>query len=107
MVFQKVSQGISIEQASIEVNKKLNGATAGCGPAHRIAPLAGFINIPTNELADFAREEAKIIHYHPEAGNFSAVMVLLWRYLLKGHSWEESKNFVKEWKGGPVYKMLF
>ena len=96
MVFKKVSQGISIEQASIEVNKKLNGATAGCGPAHRIAPLAGFKNILTNELADFAREEAKITHYHPDAGNCSAVMVLLCRYLLEGYSWEESKNFVKE-----------
>ena len=48
MVFQKVSQGISIEDASIQVHKQLNGITAGCGPAHRIAPLAGFKDIPTN-----------------------------------------------------------
>jgi len=96
MVFQKVSQGISIEDASIQVHKQLNGKTVGCGPAHRIAPLAGFKDIPTNQLIDFAREEAKITHYHPDAGNCSAVMVLLCRYLIEGHSWNDSKNLVSQ-----------
>ena len=96
MVFQKVSQGISIEDASIQVHKQLNGITAGCGPAHRIAPLAGFKDIPTNQLIDFARQEAKITHYHPDAGNCSAVMVLLCRYLIEGHSWNDSKNLVSQ-----------
>ncbi len=40
MVFQKVSQGVNVDDASIQVNEELKGATAGCGPAHRIAPLA-------------------------------------------------------------------
>ena len=96
MVFQKVSQGISIEDASIQVHKQLNGMTAGCGPAHRIAPLAGFKDIPTNQLIDFARQEAKITHYHPDAGNCSAVMVLLCRYLIESHSWNDSKNLVSQ-----------
>ena len=96
MVFQKVSQGISIEDASIQVHKQLNGMTAGCGPAHRIAPLAGFKDIPTNQLIDFARQEAKITHYHTDAGNCSAVMVLLCRYLIEGHSWNDSKNLVSQ-----------
>ena len=52
MVFQKVSQGVSIENAVIEVNDQLNGATAGCAPAHRVAPLAGFSVIPTHHLID-------------------------------------------------------
>ena len=96
MVFQKVSQGISIEDASMQVNKALNGNTAGCGPAHRIAPLAAFKNIPTNKLVDYARQEASITHYHPDAGNCSGVMVLLCRYLLEGHSWDESKDLVSK-----------
>ena len=58
MVFQKVSRGVSIEEASKEVDKQLNGATAGCGPAHRIAPIAGYKNIPTDRLISIAREEA-------------------------------------------------
>ena len=96
MVFEKVSKGISIEDASFKVNKQLKGATAGCGPAHRIAPLAGFKNIPANQIIDFARQEARITHYHPDAGNCSAVMALLCRYLIEGYSWDESKNFVNQ-----------
>ena len=96
MVFQKVSQGIPIEDASIQVNRALNGNTAGCGPAHRIAPLAAFKNIPTNKLVDYARQEARITHYHPDAGNCSGVMVLLCRNLLEGYSWDESKDLVSK-----------
>ena len=96
MVFQKVSQGISIEDASIQVHKQLNGMTAGCGPAHRIAPLAGFKDIPINQLIDFARQEARITHHHPDAGNCSAVMVLLCRYLIEGNSWAVSKELVSQ-----------
>ena len=78
------------------MNKSLNGNTAGCGPAHRIAPLAAFKNIPTNKLVEYARQEARITHYHPDAGNCSGVMVLLCRYLLEGHSWDESKDLVSK-----------
>lgn len=96
MVFQKVSKGISIEEASKEVDKQLNGATAGCGPAHRIAPIACYKNIPTNRLISVAKEEAAITHYHPDAGNCSAVMALLCRYLIEGNSWNESKLKVSQ-----------
>ena len=96
MVFKKVSEGASIEDASIQVDKALNGATAGCGPAHRIAPLAAFTNIPKNKLVHFARQEARITHYHPDAGNCSGVMALLCRYLLEGYSWYESKGLVSK-----------
>lgn len=96
MVFQKVSQGISIEEASVQVHKQLNGMTAGCGPAHRIAPLARYKDIPTNQLIDFARQEARITHHHPDAGNCSAVMVLLCRYLIEGNSWAVSKELVSQ-----------
>jgi len=96
MVFQKVSQGMHVDDASIKVNEELKGATAGCGPAHRIASLASFKKIPTNKLVDYARKEARITHYHPDAGNCSGVMVLLCRYLLEGYSWDESKDLVSE-----------
>ena len=52
-VFQKFSQGMSIKEASLQVNKALNGATAGCGPAHRIAPLAGFKNVVNAIIVDY------------------------------------------------------
>ena len=96
MVFQKVSRGVSIEEASKEVDKQLNGATAGCGPAHRIAPIAGYKNIPTDSLVSIARAEAAITHYHPDAGNCSAIMALLCRYLIEGSTWNESKSIVSQ-----------
>ena len=96
MVFQNVSKGIPIEEASKEVDKQLNGATVGCGPAHRIAPIAGYKNIPTDRLVSIAREEAAITHYHPEAGNCSAIMALLCRYLIEGNSWYETKAIVSQ-----------
>ena len=96
MVFQKYSNGYSIEEASKEIDKQLNGATAGCGPAHRIAPIASYTKIPTNQIVDCARQEAAITHYHPIAGNCSAIMALLCRYLIEGNSWDESKKIVKQ-----------
>ncbi len=96
MVFQKVSEGMSIEQASIYVNKILACETAGCGPVHRISPLASIMQIPTDKLVSYARQEALITHYHPDAGNCSGVMVLLCRHLIQGYSWEESKDLVSK-----------
>lgn len=96
MVFHKLSQGVTTENAVIQVNKELNGFTAGCGPAHRIAPLAAFKTIPTKYLIDFARQEARITHYHRDAGNCSAIMALLCRHLLEGNSWDKTKKIVSE-----------
>ena len=79
--------------------------TAGCGPAHRCMPLAGFTKIPTNELIDLARQEAKITHYHEDAGNGSAIVVLLCRYLLEGKNIDnaclevsKNKELNQSWK---------
>lgn len=96
MVFQKVSEGMSIEKASIHVDKLLAGETAGCGPVHRISPLASCMKIPTDKLVTYARQEARITHYHPDAGDCSGVMVLLCRHLIQGYSWEESKELVSK-----------
>ena len=35
------------DEAVLETHKQFNGNTAGCGPAHRASPLAGFNNIKT------------------------------------------------------------
>ena len=96
MVFQKLSKGITIENAVLDVHNELNGETAGCGPVHRIAPLAAFSNMSENLLIDCARQEARITHYHSDAGNCSAIMVLLCRYLLDGFSWQGSKELVSK-----------
>ena len=90
-VFTHIDNGVDPEEAVKQVNILMNGNTAGCGPAHRIAPLAAFTNIPTSNLFDIAREEASITHFHPDAGNGSAIVVMLCRYLIEGKTWEEAK----------------
>ena len=95
-VFQKVLNGSSIEKAAKEVHQKVNGLTAGCGPAHRIAPLAAVKDYSINQLIEFSRKEARLTHYHPDAGNCSAVMVLLCRYLLEGNTWDETKKLISK-----------
>ena len=41
-----------------------------------------------------ARDEAKITHYHEDAGNGSAIVVMLCRHLLEGKSFEEAKELI-------------
>ena len=54
------------------------------------------LNIPTDALIDVARKEAKITHFHDDAGNGSAVVILLCRYLLEGKSYEDAKELVSD-----------
>ena len=85
-VFTNVLKGYDHEKAVYKTHQDFDKNTAGCGPAHRCMPLAGFTKISTNELIDLARQEAKITHYHEDAGNGSAIVVLLCRYLLEGNN---------------------
>ena len=80
-VFTKIECGMSHNEAVLATHKQFDGNTAGCGPAHRVSPLAGFNDIKTEGLIKIARDEAKITHYHEDAGNGSAIVVRLWRYL--------------------------
>lgn len=90
-VFTKIDIGIEPKLAVKKVHEDFNFSTAGCGPAHRAAPLAGSTSIPTNKLILIARQEAKITHFDNDAGNGSAIVVMLCRYLLEGKSWKKAK----------------
>ncbi len=93
-VFTKIESGMSHDEAVLATHKQFDGNTAGCGPAHRASPIAGFMNIKTNNLIKVARDEAKITHYHEDAGNGSAIVVMLCRHLLEGKSFEEAQEFI-------------
>jgi len=93
-VFNKIDKGMDPKLAVKRVHEEFGFNTAGCGPAHRATPLAGFINISTNDLLSLARQEAKITHYDDNAGNGSAIVILLCRYLLEGKSWEKAKSLI-------------
>jgi ADP-ribosyl-[dinitrogen reductase] hydrolase len=90
-VLKKNSDGIKPSDATKKVHLSFNGKTAGCGPAHRILPIAGFLKFTNEELINISFDEAKITHFHPDAGYGSAILVLLCRFLIEGQTLEEAK----------------
>ena len=95
-VFTKIENGMEYDEAVLATHKQFDGNTAGCGPAHRASPLAGFDNIKTDKLIELARDEAKITHYHEDAGNGSAIMVILCRYLLEDKNFNEAQELISK-----------
>ena len=93
-VFNKIEKGMEPEVAVQKVHEEFGFNTAGCGPAHRATPLAGMLNIPTDQLITLARKEARITHYDVDAGNGSAIVIMLCRYLLEGKSYYDAENLV-------------
>ena len=93
-VFSKIDKGINSKLAVKTVHEEFGFNTAGCGPAHRATPMAGMLNIPTGQLTTIAREEAKITHFDEDAGNGSAIVILLCRYLLEGKSYQDAQQLI-------------
>mgnify|MGYP001258428126 CR=1 FL=1 len=93
-VFTKIESGMDPNKAVFKTHEQFDQNTAGCGPAHRASPIAGFMEINSNQLIQLARDEAKITHYHKDAGNGSAIIVILCRYLLEGKSFNEAQEII-------------
>ena len=95
-VFSKIDKGMDPKLAVKKVHEEFGFNTAGCGPAHRATPVAGMLNISTDELVSLARQEAKITHYHDDAGNGSAIVILICRYLLEGNSYQDAQKLISK-----------
>ena len=93
-VFSKIDKGMNPKLAVKKVHEEFGFNTAGCGPAHRATPLAGMLDIPTNQLITLAKLEAKITHFDDDAGNGSAIVIMLCRYLLEGKSFDDAENLI-------------
>ena len=93
-VFNKIDKGMDPKLAVKKVHEEFGFNTAGCGPAHRATPLAGMLAIPTNKLITLAKLEAKITHFDDDAGNGSAIVIMLCRYLLEGKSFDDAENLI-------------
>lgn len=94
-VIQLVNDGIPIAMAAKKVDNFMNGMTAGCNPAHRCAPLALFGNLNDDALPEAAKQEARLTHWNQVAGDVSAAVVILYRALISGASWNESLDRAK------------
>jgi ADP-ribosylglycohydrolase len=86
-VLELVDAGVSFERASIMVDETLHGMSAGCNPAHRVAPVAMCAQIPDSAVDEAATLEARLTHRHALAGEVAAVVARLCRALIRGSSW--------------------
>ncbi len=86
-VFHYLEQGIDRVEAARRTDDDLGGLTGGCNPAHRASVLAAAGFLTDTEVADFAREEARLTHYSPIAGEVSAAVAELCRRLIRGFDW--------------------
>ncbi|GAB5494300.1 MAG: hypothetical protein Phog2KO_45150 [Phototrophicaceae bacterium] len=103
-VFEYYRSGIAIDDAVLLVHKLANGMTAGCNPMHRAIVLALSPHIADKDLANIARQEAKLTHYHPIAGNVSASTAILGRKLICGMSIDDAINEIETdvWLDSPL-----
>ena len=85
--FDLVNSGMTFDEAAKKTHDEFGGHTAGCNPAHRAAPLA-MMDLPLDQLANYAISEAQLTHYHPLAGDVSAAVVVLCRSLIIGQDWK-------------------
>lgn len=91
-VMSLLDQGENRQEAPKRVDRIFHGLTAGCNPAHRIAPLGLIPDIPIKALPELAIKEAQITHLHPLAADVSAAVVVLIRTLVDGLEYEEAKE---------------
>jgi len=89
-VFDLVLEGMSHADAVRQVHLETGCRTAGCNPAHRIAPLAASPDVADSQLAHAAKTEAALTHFDALAGDVSAATAILIRCLIKGASWTDA-----------------
>jgi len=89
-VFTLVDSGLSFSAAAQQVHVETGEQTAGCNPAHRSAPLAMMSESDTQQLADYAKQDAKLTHHHPLACDVASAVVVICHQLVQGSSWENA-----------------
>ncbi|MEK6235707.1 MAG: ADP-ribosylglycohydrolase family protein [Planctomycetales bacterium] len=95
LVLDKISKGVSPEEATLAADEELGGRTAGCNPAHRCPPLAAAAFLSDRQLSAAAKTEAALTHRHPLAGEVSAAAVELCRAMIQGTSWRQATALIR------------
>lgn len=85
-----VDAGVDLREASAIVDRQMRGMTAGCNPAHRVAPIAAAAFISDDELPELARAEAHLTHANRLAGDAASAVAVLCRSLIRGASREDA-----------------
>jgi ADP-ribosylglycohydrolase len=82
-VIEKKLNEKDIEKISKNVDKELEGQTAGVNGAHRGCILSMFANYSTSDLLQVAKQETQLTHYHKIAYQGTQIAALLCRILIE------------------------
>ena len=80
----------TIDQVVKMADEKLNGRTAGCGPAQRSYPLALCEYVKDDDLYRVSLQEAQLTHFSPIAGQVAGIVNVTIRQMMRGKSWSDA-----------------
>lgn len=83
-VLEEIGHGSDPATAAQRVHAEQRGLTAGANTAHRATAIGGAAVIPDAQVADAARVEARLTHWHPDAAESSAATATIVRCMLRG-----------------------
>ena len=105
-VLEYIASGIAPDTAAQRVHAEQRGLTAGVNTAHRATAIGCAAVIPDAQVADAARTEARLTHWHPDAAESSAATATIVRCLLRGATFEDAVSEAVRVTTGVVHTML-
>lgn len=91
-VLRKLDEGVPLDRAAAQAHREAGGKSAGCGPAHRVSPLAAASFLPQDRLERCAFLESAITHWEPLAGEVTVAVAVVARLLIEGKDWEAART---------------
>ncbi|TNE43659.1 MAG: hypothetical protein EP343_33115 [Deltaproteobacteria bacterium] len=91
-VLRKLEEGVPLDRAAAQAHREAGGKSAGCGPAHRVSPIAAASFVPLERVERFAFLESAITHWEPLAGEVAVAVAMLARLLITGQEWDEARR---------------
>lgn len=105
-VLEHINNGIAPETAAQRVHAEQRGLTAGANTAHRATAIACAAVIPDAQVADAARTEARLTHWHPDAAESSAATATIVRCMLRGATLDAAVSEAAHVATGVVHTLL-
>ena len=105
-VLEHIARGIAPDIAAQRVHAEQRGLTAGANTAHRATAIGCAGGIPDAHVADAARTEARLTHWHPDAAESSAATATIVRCMLRGATFEAAVSEAARVTTGLVHTLL-
>ena len=105
-VLEYIANGTAPATAVQRVHAAQRGLTAGANTAHRATAIGCAAVIPDAHVADAARTEARLTHWHPDAAESSAATATIVRSMLRGATLDAAVSEAARVTTGMVHTLL-